>query len=377
MKFNVSSKLLYAHTSAVSKVISSKNAMAILNNFLFTVKDNRLTVTGSDVENTLSSSIEVSEMSGEGSFCADAKKIVDLLKELPEQGITFEVNDANYSIKIRSLNGDFNLIGTNGSEYPETKDVDGAENVISFSVPAKQLLSGLENTLFAAGNDEIWPQMMGVFWDIKPDNITFVATDSRKLVKYVDCSSAPGVEGSFILPSKPAAILKSLLAKSEDDVKIRVDSKSGSFEINDYKFNCRFIKGQFPDYNRVIPTNNPNVISVDKQSLLNAVRRVAVFVEQGHGLIKFLVEQDKLTLKAQDNTLCTSGLETLPCSFNGNRMVIGFGATYLIEILSTMQSSEIIMKLSDPSRPGIFVPGENAESTDLLMLLMPMTVGEF
>lgn len=377
MKFNVPSKQLYSQVSAVSKVISSKNAMAILNSFLFTLQGNTLTITASDVENTLTAKMEVKDVDGEGSFCADSKKIVDLLKELPDQGIAFEINDVNFSIKIKTLNGDFNLIGANGNEYPKTIESSGSAEALRMNISANQLLTGLDNTLFAAGNDEIWPQMMGVFFDIKPENLTMVATDSRKLVKFEDNNIQPGIQGSFILPSRPAAILKTLLGKSDENVAVEFDSKSGTFAIGNYIFNCRFIKGQFPDYRRVIPQNLPCQLTVGRQDFLNAVKRVAVFVEQGHGLIKFQLSQSKITIKAQDNTLCTSGIETLPCTYSGNDMVIGFGATFLIEIFSTLQSEEVLLKVSDPSRPGLFVPSENEEGTDLLMLLMPMTVGEF
>ena len=270
-----------------------------------------------------------------------------------------------------------NLIGANGNEYPKTIESSGSAEALRMNISANQLLTGLDNTLFAAGNDEIWPQMMGVFFDIKPENLTMVATDSRKLVKFEDNNIQPGIQGSFILPSRPAAILKTLLGKSDENVAVEFDSKSGTFAIGNYIFNCRFIKGQFPDYRRVIPQNLPCQLTVGRQDFLNAVKRVAVFVEQGHGLIKFQLSQSKITIKAQDNTLCTSGIETLPCTYSGNDMVIGFGATFLIEIFSTLQSEEVLLKVSDPSRPGLFVPSENEGGTDLLMLLMPMTVGEF
>lgn len=377
MKFNVASKLLYNQASMVSKVISSKNAMPILNNFLFTLNGSTLTITASDVENTLSADIEVTDCEGQGSFCADAKKIVDLLKELPDQGILFEINDTNFSIKIKTLNGDFNLIGANGSEYPETVVETNPEETLNFEAPTSQIQNGLDNTLFAVGNDEIWPQMMGVYWDITPQNITFVATDSRKLVKYVDATGTPGVQGSFILPSKAAAILKNILVKTDSAVKVTVDSKSGTFKTSGSRLNCRFIKGTFPDYTRVIPQNNPYVITVDRVSFLNAVKRVAVFVEQGHGLIRFMLEPEEVTIKAQDNNLCTSGVEKLACSYNGNKLLIGFGATYLIEIFSTIQTPEVELHLSDPSRPGLFLPSENKENTELTMLLMPMMVNDF
>lgn len=351
--------------------------MAILNNFLFTLSGNELTITASDIENIVSAKVAVVNAENDGSFCVDAKKIVDLLKELPDQGITFEINDSNFSIKIKSLNGDFNLIGLNGSEYPQNDIIKSNTQKMRLVVPASQIRSGLENTLFAVGNDEIWPQMMGIFWDIKADGITFVATDSRKLVKYADTTGKPGIEASFILPVKPATILRNLVAKAEGEVEVEIDTQSGTFTVDDFVLNCRFIKGQFPDYNRVIPTNNPYIISTDRLEFLNAVKRVAVFVEQGHGLVKMTIENDKITLQSQDIALCTSGYETVTCSFSGSKLVIGFGAPYLIDICSTIQSQELDIRLSDPSRPGLFMPSENPEGTELLMLLMPINVGEF
>lgn len=377
MKFNVASKQLYNQVAAVSRVISSKNAMTILNNFLFVLKGDELTITASDIENTLTAKIEVTEVEGEGVFCADARKIVELLKELPDQGITFEINETNFAISITYFNGDFSLIGINGAEYPSDREVVDESQCLELEIPAAEIIDGIENTLFAVGSDEIWPQMMGILWDMRPENMTFVATDSRKLVKYLNGNIKPGVEGSFILPVKPASILKNILVKNEESVKIRVEPKSATFTFGNYVFNCRFIKGQFPDYNRVIPKNNPYSLTVDRLSFLNSVKRVAIFVEQGHGLVKFKLEPEKITMKAQDNTLCTSGTETLSGSFDGSPMVIGFSSNYLIEIFSTLKSKDVILKLSDPSRPGLFLPDENEEGNELLMLLMPMTVSEF
>jgi DNA polymerase-3 subunit beta len=218
--------------------------------------------------------------------------------------------------------------------------------------------------------------MMGILLDIKEDAITFVATDTRKLVKYRNWQSAPGVEGSFILPAKPANIIKNAFAK-EGNINVVVNSKSATFESDGFKFNCRLIKGNFPDYNRVIPANNPYVLTVDRISMLNAVRRVGVFVDPGHGLVKFRLTPESAEMKAQDNNFCTSGREVVPCSFSGNEMIIGFSAPFLIDIFSTISTANVVVKLSDPSRPGVFLPEEDAKDSELLMLLMPMTVGNF
>ncbi len=376
MKFNVSSKTLYSYVSAVSKVINSKNALTILNNFLFELSDNTLTITASDLENTLVAHLEVMDAEGEGKFCVDARRMVDLLKEMPDQGISFDINDDNLAVEIVYPSGNYSFIAINGNEYPSNESVDESTDIIEFTCPTEQIIKGIDNTLFAVGNDDLRPQMMGILWDIKPDAITFVATDTRKLVKYRNAMSAPGVEGSCILPIKPATVIKNVFAK-EDEVKVTLEPKSATFESPSYKFNCRFIKGSFPDYNRVIPVKNPYVITVDRQSFLNAVRRVGVFVDQGHGLVKFKIEKDQLTMKATDNNFCTSAREVVPCEFTGTEMIIGFSAPYLIEIFNTISTTDILIKLSDPSRPGVFVPSENSENSELLMLLMPMTVSDF
>lgn len=376
MKFNVSSKTLYSYVSAVSKVINSKNALTILNNFLFELSDNTLTITASDLENTLVAHLEVMDAEGEGKFCVDARRMVDLLKEMPDQGISFDINDDNLAVEIVYPSGNYSFIAINGNEYPSNESVDESTDIIEFTCPTEQIIKGIDNTLFAVGNDDLRPQMMGILWDIKPDAITFVATDTRKLVKYRNAMSAPGVEGSCILPIKPATVIKNVFAK-EDEVKVTLEPKSATFESPSYKFNCRFIKGSFPDYNRVIPVKNPYVITVDRQSFLNAVRRVGIFVDQGHGLVKFKIEKDQLTMKATDNNFCTSAREVVPCDFTGTEMIIGFSAPYLIEIFNTISTTDILIKLSDPSRPGVFVPSENSENSELLMLLMPMTVSDF
>lgn len=376
MKFNVPSKTLYTYVAAVCKVINSKNAMTILNNLLFKLEGDSLTITASDLENTLSATLTVTEPEGEGKFCVDAKRVADLLKELPDLGVTIDVNDDTLAIDLTYPGGKFSLVGINGNEYPNTMESVADDQKMKFTAPMKQVLSGIDNTLFAVGNDPVRPQMMGILWDIKPDQITFVATDTRKLVRYVNTMSAPGIEGSFILPVKPANIIKSVFAK-DDAIDITLDPKSATFSTAAFNFNCRFIKGNFPDYNRVIPTANPYALTIDRTEFLNAVRRVGVFVDPGNGLVKFKLTTSELIMKAQDTNFCTSARETMSCDFNGPEMIIGFSAHYLIEIFNTISTEQIIINLSDPSRPGVFVPDTQSENGNLLMLLMPMTVHDF
>ena len=374
MKFNVSSKTLYTFASSVSKIISSRNALQILNNFLFELDGDTLTVTASDMENSLVGRLSVTEAEGNGSFCLDARRIVELLKEMPDQGITFDINDQNMEVLITYTNGHYNTVALSGFEYPEHRKA-AATDTVTFDCSSEQIIKGIENTLFAVSTEEIRPQMMGILWDVKPDSIVFVATDTRKLVKYVDGTIHPATECSFILPVKGAQVIKNVFAK-EDSVRITVTPVSAIFESATFTFDCRLIKGTFPDYNRVIPVSNPYVFTADRVSFLNAVRRVAVFGDGGGGLVKFNFNTSEVILRASDNSRGTSGEERVACDYNGQPINMGFGSQYLVEILSTFSSSDIVIKLADPSRPALFLPGESAPDTELVMILMPMNIGE-
>ena len=374
MKFNVSSKTLYTFASSVSKIISSRNALQILNNFLFELDGDTLTVTASDMENSLVGRLSVTEAEGNGSFCLDARRIVELLKEMPDQGITFDINDQNMEVLITYTNGHYNTVALSGFEYTEHRKA-AATDTVTFDCSSEQIIKGIENTLFAVSTEEIRPQMMGILWDVKPDSIVFVATDTRKLVKYVDGTIHPATECSFILPVKGAQVIKNVFAK-EDSVRITVTPVSAIFESATFTFDCRLIKGTFPDYNRVIPVSNPYVFTADRVSFLNAVRRVAVFGDGGGGLVKFNFNTSEVILRASDNSLGTSGEERVACDYNGQPINMGFGSQYLVEILSTFSSSDIVIKLADPSRPALFLPGESAPDTELVMILMPMNIGE-
>ena len=237
-------------------------------------------------------------------------------------------------------------------------------------------MSGIENTIFAVATDQIRPQLMGILWDVKPDGIIFVATDTRKLVKYENKSAAPGIERRLILPLKPAVLLKQLLAK-EEDVKVVLTDKSATFTTEKLTLSCRLIKGNFPPYERVIPADNPYVATFDRESILTAVRRVSVCADPAHGLMKLRFTHGLLEIKVDDTSHSTFAVEKVPCDYTGRDIVIGFSAGYLIEIFNTLPTENILMKLADPSRPGVFVPEENAENTDLVIILMPMTVQDF
>lgn len=376
MKFKVASKALYSTLSGVSKVINSKNTLSILDNFHWSVRDGVLVVTASDSENTLTAKVAISDAQGEGSFCVNARRISDIAKELPDVDVEFDINEDTYAMKISFPGGNFDMVTLEGAQYPQTTEAAEPDSSFEMVCPATQILDGIENTLFAVGSDELRPQMMGILWDIKEDGITFVATDTRKLVRYIDRTSAPGMTASCILPVKPAVILKSLLGKGED-VNVTISPRSAVFRTETITLTSRFIKGNFPDYNRVIPTSNPFTVTVDRGAILTAVRRVSVCADPGHGLVKFRFSPTRVEMKVDDPNVNTFAHEEVPCDFTGQEMVIGFCAAYLIEIFSTLSTDNVILKLADPSRPGVFQPEDNEENTDLVIILMPMTVQDF
>ncbi len=377
MKFTVPSKTLHNFTSSVSKVINAKNALTILNNFLFTIEGSVLTITACDGENILCGRIPIMDVEGEGEFCIDARRIVELLRVMPEQELRFEIDDETLAIEMTHPAGSYKFMGLPGAEYPHLDKSEKSTELLEFKVAGSTLLRGLEFTSFAAGTDMLRPQMMGVYWDIQPDKLVFVATDTHKLVRFEDSSIAPGIEGAFILPNKSTNVFRSVFTRDEE-VTVKFDQQTGvTFETDTFTFESRLVKGRFPDYKRVIPENNPFTLTLDRHSFTTAVRRVSLFVDEGHGLIKFSIEPETLTLKASDNEYNTSGVETLPAEFTGSNMVIGFSSSYLSELAGVLWTDEIIFKLADPSRPVVIVPTENKADTTLTMLLMPMNVNDF
>lgn len=378
MKFNISSKTLYSCASAVSKIINAKNTLSILNNFKLELKDNRLSITASDSENFLEGRVDLADSEGEGCFCVDARRFVELLKDLPEVGITVSVSpEDNYAITVDYENGEFKFMGFDGSEFPLPDEADlTAENPLEFIAPASKFIRAVDNTLFAVGNDELRPLMMGIYWDLKPDRAVFVATDTRKLVKFVDEDITPGGETNFILPLKSAVVMKNVFTKDED-MKVIVRDKGVTFESVGFTFNSRFLKGRYPDYERVIPRDNPFTLTVNRQSLASSVRRVCAFGKTDNGLIRFKLQPDSIVMKATENALNSSARETVAASYEGNEMIIGFSGPYVSEILSTISSNDVVIRLADPSRPGVFEPSENKPGTTLVIILMPMLVNQF
>ncbi|MBI9068131.1 MAG: DNA polymerase III subunit beta [Salinivirgaceae bacterium] len=373
MNFIVSSSLLLNHLQAVSKVISSKNTLPILDNFLFQLKANELTITASDLETTLVTKVQLESSDEDGEVAIDAKRITTILKEFPEQPLTFNINKESLSIDIISENGKFSVMGQNGADFPQIPEIKGDSNTVSLS--SEVLLHGVSKTLFAASDDELRPVMTGIFIELSPENMTFVASDAHKLVRYRRSDVSSETSASFILPQKPAGLLKNILPKDDSAVNLQFDEKNAFIEFNGYKLVCRLVEGNYPNYEAVIPKDNPNKLTIDRLDFYNTLRRVSVFSNQASNLIKLSMTANQLTVSAQDIDFSISAHERIKCQFEGDDMEIGFKSLFLIEILANLSTTDVVVNLSDPTRAGILEPVEKeSENEDVLMLLMPMMI---
>lgn len=378
MRFTVSSTALLSHLQAISRVINSKNSLQILDNFLLKLEGDKLTMTASDIETTMITSMEVQEVEGSGQVAVSNKLLLDTLREFSEQPLTFNIDDSNLAMVITSANGTYNFIGQNGDMYPQLPELN--EDARNLSIEASTLLNGISKTFFSMADDELRPVMNGIYFDIAFEKLIMVATDAHKLVrfntKYTSASINEGETMSFILPKKPAIMLKNILPKEMDDVQIKFDEKNAYFQLSNYTMVCRQVEGRYPNYNGVIPKNNPHKIIVDRNSLLNALKRVSVFSNQASNLIKLEFANNTIQISAQDIDFSISAEETITCQYEGEPIKIGFKSTFMVEMLANIDSNDIVLELADPSRAGIILPFENAENEEVLMLLMPMLLND-
>ena len=374
MKFVVSSTELLGHLQAISRVISSKNTLPILDNFLFNLSGNDLEITASDLESTLITRMKIENATGDGILAIPARILLDTLKEFSDQPLSFDINLDTLAVVITSENGKFNVVGQNGIDFPALPAI-RKEKKFSLVINADVMLAGINRTLFATADDELRPVMGGIFIEASTDMITFVASDAHKLVRYQRNDSHADENSSFILPKKPASLLKNILPREEGPVTVEFDDKNAFFNLNDYKVVCRLVEGNYPNYNSVIPKNNPRKVTVDRAEFYNTLRRVSVFSNQASNLVKLQLKGSQMMVSAQDIDFSISAYEKIKCQYEGEDLEIGFKSVFLLEILSNMSSQDVMIELADPTRAGLFLPGETEnESEDLLMLLMPMMI---
>ena len=375
MKFVISSASMLNHLQAINRVINSKSTLPILDCFLLELKGEKLTLTAADSETRLETWVDVNSAEGEGSLAINAKNLLDPLRELPDQPLTFDINDETLEVFIYYQNGKYNFVGLKGDEYPNPKPLK-VDSSMSITIDSEMLLSGINRTVFATADDELRPVMNGIYVDITAEDLTFVASDGHKLVRVTTTESKGDGRSSFILPKKPANLLKSILPRENGNVEVNFDENNGYITMGNYKMVCRFVEGRYPNYNSVIPQNNTNSLILDRLTLLNALKRVSVFSNPSIGLVKLQLSEDKIVITAQDIDFLTAAEETISCTYEGNVMKIGFKAVFLIEILDNIPSSDVRIELSDPSRAGLILPVEQEENEDMLTLLMPMMLND-
>ena len=374
MRFTVSSTALSSRLNALSRVINSKNSLPILADFLFDIQDNVLHLTASDSENVMKTQIELTESDGNGQFAINNHDLLEAVKGFSEQPITFDADQTANLVKISYQNGLFSLPIESADEFPQPQGIgDGANEIV---IPNALLAENINRSLFATAQDELRPVMNGIYFDLTPECLAIVASDGHKLVRNKVLTIQSEQPASFILPKKPASLLKNLLGKDGGDVVIRFDERNAQINYGEGEIICRLIEGRYPNYNSVIPQGNPNQLTIDRLGLRAALRRVQPFANDSSNLIKFHVEGGRLQLDAQDYDFSKTATERMSCEYNGQPMSIGFKGSSFIEILSNFDCQEVIIQLADPSRAGLVLPSEQPENQDVLMLMMPMLIND-
>ncbi len=374
MRFTVSSTLLSSKLVALSRVINAKNSLPILSDFIFDVRGNVLKLTASDSENTMRTTLELVESEGDVTFAIGNHDLLEAVKGFSEQPITIEVNKEDNIATITYQNGQFSLPIENADEFPQPQTVSDDAQVIN--IPCGLLADNINRSLFATAQDELRPVMNGIYFDLTPECLAIVASDGHKLVRNKIFSVKSDTPTSFVLPKKPASLLKNLLGKDDTNVSITFDDCNAEIDYEDGILSCRLIEGRYPNYNSVIPQGNPNQVTIDRQALLSALRRVQPFANDSSNLIRFHLEAGLMQLDAEDYDFSKTATERMACEYVGQPMNIGFKGSSFIEILSNFDCQEVVIQLADPSRAGIVLPSEQPENQNVLMLMMPMLINE-
>ena len=372
MNLTISSTNLLKALMDVSKAIPSKSPLPILENFLFVLKDGKLEITASDSELTLRTSIEVENCQEEDSIAVPARHMMDLLKELPDQPVGIKtISDSSFECSWASGNSVLPFFPA--SDYPEIKST--GDNALKVTFPAESLIEGIQSTVYATADDEIRPAMNGIFFDIDLESTTLVASDSHKLICYTTKDVQATEKASFILHKKPAAVLRAIVGKDAGNVEIAFDSATAQFTFGSTTMICRLVVGKYPKYRDVIPTANANILQIDRQLLLNTVKRVAVCANKGSNHIKFTLKEGQLEITAQDLGFALAAYEKVLCNYAGDELSIGFKSTFLTEILSNMSCGSLVIKFADARRAALILPSEEeAETEKVCGILMPIMI---
>ncbi|MFZ5554202.1 MAG: DNA polymerase III subunit beta [Bacteroidota bacterium] len=369
MKFIVSSTALLKQLQSISGVLNSSNTLPILDNFLFEINKKQLTISASDLETTMITKMEV-EAKEDGNIAIPAKLLIETLKNFPELPLTFSIDTKNYGIEISSDNGKFKLSGHSGDEFPKVPNIEASSKVV---VPADVLQRAITKTLFATGNDDLRPVMSGVYCQLSSSEFIFVATDAHKLVRFTQKECKADKSASFILPKKPLNLLKNQLASANTDVTIEFNQTNAMFTFDNHTLVCRLIDGKYPNYEAVIPKQNPNKLTIDRGTFLSSLKRVSVFSNKTTHQVRLKIAGSELAISAEDLDYANEAMERLTCSYEGEDMEIGFNSRFVIDMLNNIDTSDIVLEMSAPNRAGIILPAENDKGGEnVLMLVMPI-----
>ncbi|MES2874581.1 MAG: DNA polymerase III subunit beta [Bacteroidota bacterium] len=373
MRFIVSTSTLLKQLLAVNGASSSSTVLPILENFLFEIKDGTLTVSATDLQTSMTTSLAV-ESKEDGKVAIPSKILLETLKTLPDQPISFSVDDKTFSIEISAGDGKYKLSGENGEDFPKIPVV---ENGSSVAMPASVLAEAINKTLFAVSSDELRPAMTGVYCQLSPEHITFVATDAHKLVRYRRLDTKSDSATTFILPKKALTLLKSSLPSDDVHVAIEYNNTSAFFRFGNINLICRLIDERYPDYEAVIPKDNPNKLVIDRSLFLNCLRRVVIFANKTTHQVRLKISGSELNISSEDIDFANEAHERLSCQYEGEDMEIGFNAKFLIEMLNNLGGEEVLLEMSTPNRAGLLMPQTHDDQEDVLMLVMPVMLNTY
>jgi DNA polymerase-3 subunit beta len=367
MKFIVSSNSLLKHLQQISGVINANTVLPILEDFLFDIQDKKLSVTATDLETVMRVQMDI-ESKANGKVCIPAKILLDSLKNIADQPLTFTI-DKNFGVEITSDNGKYKVMGENPDNFPKEPS---ADDTTGFSMSSGGLVTAINKSLFAVSNDDLRPAMTGVFFELSKDGVQFVATDAHRLVRYKRTDTKASKTDSFIVPKKPLNLLKNALPDNDDEISVSYNANHLFVSHGDVQMICRLIDARFPDYKVVIPAENPYHLTVNKADFQNALRRVSVFSNKSTNQVALSISGSELQMAAQDVDFSFEGNERMSCQYNGEDIQIAFNAKFLIEMLNAADTEEVRVELSTPTKAGLIKPSEQAEGEDLLMLVMPL-----
>lgn len=369
MKFIVSSSNLSKHLQSIAGVLNTNNTLPILDNFLFEVKDEQLVVSASDLETTMITRINLDKAEENGEIAVPARLLLDTLKTFPDQPLSFTIDAESFGIEISSDNGKYKLSGQNAEEFPKVPAVKDASK---FEIESGALFNAIDKTIFATGNDELRPVMSGVYFELEKDRVTFVATDAHKLVRYRRNDVKTDKGAAFIMPKKPLNLLKNLTGNINTTIQVDYNESNAHFTIDEAELVCRLIDGKYPNYDAVIPKENPNQMTVDRQAFLSSVKRISIFSNKTTHQVRLKIAGSELNISAEDLDFSNEAVERLTCQFSGEDMEIGFNSRFLVEMLNNLDTDQVKLEMSAPNRAGLLLPETSDEEEDILMLVMPV-----